>query len=932
MFGKDLMITKYPYLGSSPNLMEYFSIIGYDEITLSNAKENKSDKINIKPTILSSICSGQDYGIVDNDLIIRQIYPENPTFLTISQLGQKQSKPKPESVIYSFCFDSVNGKNKLFYVCFGFKFYEEYSFLYVPKAFCIVSQYPYFTLFQNICQDIYDFYNKNFDYNNGDHAPIEIVLYHLVNYIPSPLKNSLNYSIFEGNNLMTIHQLSGYPDFDFDAFQIFNLLSIDNIIKIFFITVIEQNILFFSVNSEKLSLTMFLFYALNYPCNDSTYFWHIISVSQCALEDPNNCENNIGKIVQKLMTSLLGVNCTYNDSIKMNESRKCCYIVDIDNKKLIKRISDAIEDRQDKKEFLETEKLIQYIDDILNERKKITSMFLAKIILKLNNELNDIYNREKNERYDKNDPNIGKFTTYFKINKKIKDTNKKIQMAFYDCYLSILMIFYQDNTLSTSNDKIVKDNDSDSDRKLYFLRNIENDDDEKNNNKMSDEEQLFCMQFKDSIKYKIYLENYIQDANCLDVYKIPLMFSEEFINVKIQYTKLNCDKKINYFSLIDKLYIENKAVTLGITLNSIHSEFSETFGKDYNNPKREERVILNKRLINKYINYVSNYELESSIYPYLSILESNKIINLINRRLISDLIEEELIRIEIINNNGLLFYSSIYIFSMLLFLNDQAKTMNYLDNIRNCFSTLQYFKRKYIYIILMTCYKYMLVHKKTNKYPNMAPSHIKMYFYLLVNYLRQSMIVPNEEMLILLQTFFKQDSELNVEGRDEFLDEEDFIDPSENNPNIFQMYMPYCFSRSGIIKEEIIVNYALEQKFNENILIPNENLQPKILIRLKGIEVISKMYSPSKIYKMSQEFFWIFFDSDNLDINMLDQEELKNIMVNLILYGMTISKIVEKKNNSKALFEIPYIFIINNLYQLLSERKNKKKEINILNK
>ena len=161
MFGKDLMITKYPYLGSSPNLMEYFSIIGYDEITLSNAKENKSDKINIKPTILSSICS----------------------------------------------VDSVNGKNKLFYVCFGFKFYEEYSFLYVPKAFCIVSQYPYFTLFQNICQDIYDFYNKNFDCNNGDHAPIEIVLYHLVNYIPSPLKNSLNYSIFEGNNLMTIQML-----------------------------------------------------------------------------------------------------------------------------------------------------------------------------------------------------------------------------------------------------------------------------------------------------------------------------------------------------------------------------------------------------------------------------------------------------------------------------------------------------------------------------------------------------------------------------------------------------------------------------------------------------------------------------------------------------------------------------------------------------
>ena len=917
------MITKYPYLGSSPNLMEYFSIIGYDDITLSNAKENKN--IKIKPTILSSICSRQDYGIVDNDLIIRQIYPINPVFYTKLFQGQKKNKPKPESVIYSFCFDSVNGKSKLFYVCFGFRFYEEYSYLYAPKAFCIVSQYPYFTLFENICNDLYKFYNdkrkKNF--NGDDHAPIEIVLYHMINYIPSPLKNSLHYTIFEPNNdLMTIRQLSGYPDFDFDAFQIFHLMSIENIIKIFFLTVIEQNILFFSANSEILSLTMFLFYALNYPCNDSTYFWHIVSVSKFALEDPNNCENNIGKIVQKLMTSLLGVNCTYNDNIKMNDSRKCCYIVDIDNKKLIKRISDAIEDRQEKNEFLQTERLIQYIDDIMNPKKNVPSMFLAKIIKTLNKKLNEIYNNEKTDKCDKNDPNIGKFTTFFKTSKKIKEINKEIQMAFYDCYLSILMIFYQDNTLSTSNDKIVKDNESDSERKLYFLRNI-NDEKEKKEKKMSEEEQLFCMQFKDSIKYKIYLENFIQDANCLDVYKIPLMFSEEFINIKIQYTKLNCDIKIDYFSLIDKFYLQNKDETLGITLNPIHSEFSDTFGKYCQHLKSQEKAVLNKRLINKYINFVSNYELESSIYPYLDILDSNKTINLINRRLISDIIEEELINIEIINNNGLLFYSSIYIFSMMLFLNDQTKTMNYLDHIRNCFSSLHYFKRKYIYIILMTCYKYMLVNKKTNQYPNMAQNHIKMYFYLLVNYLRQSMIVPNEEMLILLQTFFKQDSELNVEGRDEIFDDEDFIDPSDNNPNNFQIYMPYCFNSKGIIPENKIVKFALKSKCNDIIIIEN-NITPKILIRVKGIEVISEMYSPIKLYQTSKNFFWKFFEREILDINILNQEELKKIMINLILYGITISQIIENQN-SKSFFEIPYLFIINNLYQLLSEKEKAKK-------
>ena len=487
MFGKELEIIKYPYLGSSPNLMEYFSIIGYDKITLENSKELMLDKINIKPSILSSICSRQDYGIVDNDLIIRQVYPDNPKFYTKNIQGQKAKKPSTTSVIYSFCFDSINGKNKLFYVCYAYKFYEEYSYLYIPKAFCIVSQYPYFTLFEEICQKIYSQYDeskiKKNTNDDNEKAPIEIVLYHMVNYTPSPLKYSLNYTIFgqqTNNNLMTINQLSGYPYFDIDVYQIFSLLSIENIIKIFVLTVIEQSLLFFSSNLEILSLTMFIFYALNYPCNDSTYFWHIVSVSQSTLEDPNNCDNNNGKFVQKIMSSLLGVNCTYNESIRYSEFSKCCYIVDLDNKKLVKKYSNHAEDKMEFEEFKNIDKLMTYLDDIMNPKKTVSSKFLSNIISKLYRELNNIF--EKN--LDKKDSNP-KFTTYLKTSPKIKENNRAIQEAFYDFYLSILMIFYQDNTLSVSFDKIIKDNDSNSD-KLYFLQSIQNTD------KMSNEEQLFC--------------------------------------------------------------------------------------------------------------------------------------------------------------------------------------------------------------------------------------------------------------------------------------------------------------------------------------------------------------------------------------------------------------------------------------------------------
>ena len=914
MFGKELEIIKYPYLGSSPNLMEYFSIIGYDSVTLENSKELMVDKMNIKPSILSSICSRQDYGIVDNDLIIRQVYPENPKFYTKNIQGQKASKPPCTSVIYSFCFDSINGKNKLFYVCYALKFYEEYSYLYVPKAFCIVSQYPYFTLFDYICKNIYSQYDtpriKKNSNNDNEKAPIEIVLYHMVNYTPSPLKYSLNYTIFGqvNNASMTINQLSGYPYFDIDVYQIFSLLSIENIIKIFVLTVIEQRLLFFSSNLEILSITMFIFYALNYPCNDSTYFWHIVSVSQSTLEDPNNCDNNNGKFVQKIMSSLLGVNCTFNESIKHTEFSKCCYVVDLDNKKLTKKVSGSSEDKIEKEEFRSIEKLMNYLDEIMNPKKTVSSKFLSNIVSKLYRELNNIF--EKNN--DKKDSNL-KFTTYLNTNQKIKENNRAIQEAFYDFYLSILMIFYQDNTLSVSFDKIIKDNDSNSD-KLYFLQSIQNTD------KMSQEEVSFCNEFKDSIKYKIYLENYIQDANCLDVYKIPLMFSEEFINMKIRYTKLDCKTKINYFSWIDKFYMESNAATLGIKLNSIHTEFAESFGKYCKNLKQEDSAVLNKRLINKYINYVLNNELDVNSYPYLSILEQTKAIDKINRRKISDIIEKELIDCGIIDQNGLLFYSSIYIFSMLIYLNDQGKMMNYLTQIRDCFSTLPYFTRKYIYIILMTLYKYMLVHKKTNKFPNMAPNRIKMYFFVLVNYLRQTMIIPNEEMMALLQTFFKQYSDDNVEGQeDDDPTEEDVIDISDKE--IFQLYMPYCFNEKGIISQKQIVKFALNKAYQDNICIDSVNIVPQILIRIKGYETISKMYSAGKIYRLSQQYFWTFYENANLDISIINQEELKNLMTNLILYGYTISQLAEPKKE-KGYFTIPYLYLINYLYLILEKEKS----------
>ena len=54
MFGKDLLIKKYPYLAYSPNLMEYFGIIGYTEKFVPQILDSYKKKRNdYSPKILS---------------------------------------------------------------------------------------------------------------------------------------------------------------------------------------------------------------------------------------------------------------------------------------------------------------------------------------------------------------------------------------------------------------------------------------------------------------------------------------------------------------------------------------------------------------------------------------------------------------------------------------------------------------------------------------------------------------------------------------------------------------------------------------------------------------------------------------------------------------------------------------------------------------
>ena len=931
MFGKDLLIKKYPYLAFSSNIMEYFAIIGYQERFVPQMLDSYRKKKNPDPpTILSSITSNTDFGFVDNNLIIGQVYPENPCTILINKNDINQEVPSTSNIIYSFCFDSTDGKSKLFYVCYAFKFYEKYIYnisndineeYYVPKAFCIISQYYYFTLFEYICKNLYVIMTQK----GGNTLPVEFTIYNIVNFIPSPINYGLHLDLFSHSlNVpdIEIGQLSGYPYLDFDLSEIFNLLPLNLILEIYILTIIEPSMLFFSSNLEILNMVMFIMYVLNYPCNDSTYFWHIVSVSK-----DNFVEEN--QFVGKLMVSLLGVNTTYDENIDTSVFSKYHFIVDIDNKRVFFNQALDLSEDNDIQEYGNLNDLDVYIQNIIREKDKIQeNSFLKPSILRLKKNLDFILTKNPgNIDYTPNPKN--KYVNFFQMSPSIMENNKKIQEIFYDFSLNILMIFFQDNCLNSSFDKIKRDEPDESIRKLNKLRGFGED------TKFTKEENLFLYFFRNSIKYKIYFENFIQNMESLEVFKIPLLFSEEFINIKLYDTNNKIMNKLSLFSIIDSLYCPNKDEIINISLKNIFNEYLEKLKKFFKHfysqenkkmANKKQLIVLNKKILEKYIYLLTNYyekEDLNNIFPSIRIQEKESILS-IDRRYIINVIQNTLEQKNIIEIPNYLIYALVYIFSISLTLHSYQKTLTYLNKIIKTLSKLKIFLRQNIYIIIKTFYKYYIIHKQKKLYPDLGVSSIKMYFYMLINVLKDNYILPNEEMMKILNHFFSkiiyQERDSLAKKKEREIDyEADF--KIEKNQN-FLCFMKYCFTGKKMFKPNIMIKAAIKECNNSNIVIKckKKQIQPTVNIKIKEYFYSSVFFSPKKIYKIAQSTYNNFFDKEELEMSKLNIKNIRDVIVNLIQYGLEL-------NTNEEI--IPIDFLVYTLYLFRNHEENFRANKNI---
>ena len=327
-----------------------------------------------------------------------------------------------------------------------------------------------------------------------------------------------------------------------------------------------------------------------------------------------------------------------------------------------------------------------------------------------------------------------------------------------------------------------------------------------------------------------------------------------------------------------------------------------------------------------------NNELEN-FFPYIKKKEITSI-KIFDRRYIYQLVKAKLIEKKFISPLNFLIFALTYVVSLTVTLHPFEQMIAFLDEIQNTLKLIKYLMPNYIYIIIKSIYKYYLINKTTRKYPNMILTHVKMYFYFLANFIRSQFIVPNEETMYILKNFF---SDIIFQERKEIsLEEESKIKSNEiinnNTPsqkkelidiyksNSYIIFMKYCFNGKKMFKSKTMIERAMLELESSNVVITigEKVFNPQIVIKINDYIYKSKFYTPRKLYKESENMFEELFDNYDLDLNNSDINKLREIILNLIQYGLELKEI-----------KFPVDYLMNTFYYLINFESKSNSNSNI---
>ena len=871
-------IKKYMYLGDSPNLIEYFAIIGYSQSYISSLVDSFQN-INSSPIILSSIISNNNYELQnDEDIIINRIYPSIPKI-------KKESDPRQiSSIVFSSYFEKKrkDGKKakKIYYTCFAYKFYEKYIHkdkreYYIPKTFCILSQYPYFRTFFYICNNIY--------YKKMLKIPMELLIYSIVNYMPSPINYSLNFNFFSNKDVIKAPRLAGYPIIDFNLIKIIFIFPKNLVVILFLAIFLEQKLILFSPSYQLLNILVYTLHILNFPFNNNSY------------------HNNIGSSIRYSSKDIY--------SYETNNGKEASFHIKfyLDSQKIELHFDDDKDEARD---------LFNYIESILLKTTDKKTLFLEKFISNLIDKLTNII--KEVQEIDNN-------KIFEPCNEALDKINKSIQEIFYDFILNFFVLFYYDNVYSIENNKIEENKEKNHLVKLSKILDIKD-------QNLSKVEKTFIKLFRETLKYKLFFIEFLRNFEVEDKFKINYILFKEFIQIKLKNREFIINNSIPYFKIYDDLYFQAdiKFIEKSITFSQLDEKYKENIIdiknkisgyliKDKNN--NEEAILnFNKNILYEIIYYFKqcNKETLNSLFPSIKEIEKN-VISEIDIEKLYEFINNELIKYKLIPVYEI-FYYSIIIFYLLTFrIFNSCNLINRFKQFIKLLEEIQFNDLYYITLIAKIFQKYNEI--KQLEDINLAFQDIR-------KLLRKKYLIPNKELIDILDKFDNNGLIINEENN--------IVENGDNTMKyIFTIYSKYNFAHGGmitvdkILKNNMLISY--ESYFLNISVSEKKNFTPKIIMKISNNEQIYQSNFYSFLYLLNTSRIMLN-DSllNNLELKKINKLSLINLILNVIQYGKYISK-ASKKIPSKIIHIYYFIEAILKLHILKTDNENVINDENDMN-
>jgi hypothetical protein len=123
-----------------------------------------------------------------------------------------------------------------------------------------------------------------------------------------------------------------------------------------------------------------------------------------------------------------------------------------------------------------------------------------------------------------------------------------------------------------------------------------------------------------------------------------------------------------------------------------------------------------------------------------------------------------------------------------------------------------------------------------------------------------------------------------------------------------------------MFKSKTMIERAMLELESSNVVITigEKVFNPQIVIKINDYIYKSKFYTPRKLYKESENMFEDLFDNYDLDLNNSDINKLREIILNLIQYGLELKEI-----------KFPVDYLMNTFYYLRNFESKSNSNSNI---